>query len=267
METILKSLRDLDGVTGTFLADTSGQLYAYNAESIYDATLLGQVSKAIANALDSVKLLQEDWETITAQFIEGRLLLRSIPAGTRKAGAQLTLALIADSRLNPSFASVAVRVAIGKIKSLMEANGGVLPAPAAAASVGAVPAAAQAFPSNSTLVAAPPVATAGHSAVAAPEVAGSGLSWSGFGSSSMMSTSGVSVADAASSAALSACTKCLAKAVGPMAKVFVKDAVRRVAGGQPFGKNMLPALVTELEKNIEDPADAKDFRKAAAKLE
>jgi hypothetical protein len=108
--------------------------------------------------------------------------------------------------------------------------------------------------------------TATFSSVSTPEVAGSGLSWSGLGTSSQMSASGVSVADAASSTALSACTKCLAKAVGPMAKVFVKEAVRKIAPNQPFAKSMLPALIAELEKGIEDSADAKEFRKAATKL-
>ena len=36
--------------TGTFLADMSGQVIAFNAESVYDASLLTQVSRAIANA-------------------------------------------------------------------------------------------------------------------------------------------------------------------------------------------------------------------------
>lgn len=81
-----------------------------------------------------------------------------------------------------------------------------------------------------------------------------------------MTGSGVAVADAASSAVLTGCTKCLAKAVGPMAKVFVKEAVRRISTGQPFSKSMLAALINELEKEIEDRADAAEFRKAAMKL-
>jgi len=61
MQTILQGLRDLDGVHGTFVADATGQVLAFNAESIYDASLLQQVSKAIATAIDSVKLLEEHW--------------------------------------------------------------------------------------------------------------------------------------------------------------------------------------------------------------
>lgn len=258
METILKGLRDLEGVNGAFLADASGQIYAYNAESIYDAKLLGQVSKSIATAIDSVKLLQDDWDTITAQFSDGRLVLRSVPAGSRKGAAPLTLALIADSRLNPSFATVAIRVALGRIKSLADENG---LAPLAAMSAAAPARNVPPVESNTTV----PALKQSHSTVA-PEVATSGLSWSGFGGSSSMAGSGVSVADAASSAALSACTKCLAKAVGPMAKVFVKEAVRKIAPGQPFAKAMLPDLVEELEKHIEDRDDAREFRKAVTKI-
>lgn len=284
MQTILQGLRDLEGVHGTFVSDGSGQLLSFNAESIYDAPLLQQVSRAVANAIDSVKLLEEDWETVTAQFAEGRVLVRSIPTPGRPKSQALTLALIADTRLNPSFATVAIRVAIGKIKALIEANGGtvpdmrVAPAPAPAptgSSFGAVPQRPIAPPQTHVLSASTPamhsapMATASvpqYVSVSTPEVAGSGLSWSGLGNSSSLSASGVAVADAASSTALTACTKCLARAVGPMAKVFVKEAVRKIAPDQPFSRTMLPALIEELARGIEDAADAKEFRKAAQKL-
>jgi predicted regulator of Ras-like GTPase activity (Roadblock/LC7/MglB family) len=276
MHTILQALRDLEGVHGAFVSDGTGEVVAYNAESIYDASLLDRASHAIANAIDSVKLLQEDWENIVVQFSEGRLLIRSIPAPSRGKAAVLVLSLVADPRLNAAFATVAIRVAIGKIRALLDANGGVLPGvtraspqasardvaagvtmPHGAVAVNVAP------PMNSPSLAAsaPPTAAA-----SSPEVAGSGLSWSGLGSASTMSASGVSVVDAASSAALTACTKCLARAVGPMAKVFVKDAVRKIAPDQPFSKSMLAALIAELEKGIDDPSDSSAFRKAALKL-
>jgi hypothetical protein len=105
-----------------------------------------------------------------------------------------------------------------------------------------------------------------HTAVTASEIASSGLHWSGLGGSSTLSASGVAVADAVSSALLTSCTKLLANAVGPMAKVFVKDAVRKISAGQPFSKAMYAALITELEKEIEDLDDAAAFRKNASKL-
>ena len=164
---------------------------------------------------------------------------------------------------------MAVRVAIGKIKAIVDANGGALPVLTVAGGANAVLSAQQTLSTTSpgTFTGSIPGVSAGsHSAVAVPDVAGSGLNWSGLGGSSTMSASGVAVADAASSAVLTSCTKCLAKAVGPMAKVFVKEAVRRVTAGQPFSKGMLSALVNELEKEIEDRADAAEFRKNALKI-
>lgn len=268
MQTILKGLRDLEGVNGTFLADTSGTVLAFNAASVYDASLLTQVSRAVANAIDSVKLIHEDWDTITTQFSEGRLLIRNIPTAGRKGAVPLTLSLIADSRLNPAFATVAVRVAISKIKAMADANGGVLSMPTVAVPNNSIvtPQQAMAATSPGIFPGATGTATVSASSIAVPVVAGSGLNWSGFGGSSTLAASGVAVADAASSAVLTTCTKYLAKAVGPMAKIFVKEAVRKISSGQPFSKSMLAALVTELEKEIEDQSDAADFRKNAAKL-
>lgn len=272
MKAILSSLRELEGVNGTFVCDAVGQVYAYASEAIYDASLISQASKSVATAIDSVKLIQEDWETITVHFSEGRLLLRNIPSGLRKGGSGYFLVLIADSRLNLSFATVAIRVAIGKLKPLIDSLGGNLPVPTTAATAstssnvsagGFSPLVASPIAS---MVGSSPSLSASHTPATAPEIAGSGLSWSGLGGSSAMTASGVAVADAASSAVLTACTKCLAKATGPMAKVFVKDAVRQITGGQPFAKSMLGALITEVEKHIEDRDDAAQFRKTASKL-
>lgn len=271
MQAILSSLRELEGVNGAFVCDVVGQVYAYASEAIYDAALISQASKSVATAMDAVKLIQEDWDTITVQFSEGRLLLRNIPSSARKGGAGYVLVLVADGRLNLSFATVALRVAIGKLKNLVDSANGNLPVLSAATGSAATGAGPGGFSTPKAVPLAAAVGVPGslgasHATVAAPEIAGSGLNWSGLGGSSTMTASGVAVADAASSAILTACTKALAKAVGPMAKVFIKDAVRQITGGQPFAKPMLGALITEVEKHIEDRDDAALFRKTASKL-
>ncbi|HET9960222.1 MAG TPA: roadblock/LC7 domain-containing protein [Polyangiaceae bacterium] len=263
MENILKTLNELEGVHGTILADSNGRVIAYQAHSIYDGDLLSQASRAIASALDSVKLLHEDWESVTTQFAEGKLLVRNV-TGTKPASSPaLCLVLVADTRLNPSFAGVAIRVAVAKLRALAEAAGGVANLANARGTLGAV---------GTSSAPATPVSHAPSQAnPAAPfktqvaEVATSGLSWSGFGSSALAS-SGVTVLDPASSAALTACTKALARNVGPMAKVFVKEAVRKVCGDRPFSKDQTSALVAELSKSIEDPSDAAQFRKTALRV-
>lgn len=278
MHEILKGLNELEGVHGTLVADGSGQILAYQADAIYDAELLGQVSRAIVTALDSVRLLHDDWDSVTAQFAEGRLLIRSIPGGSRGKGSGYTLSVIADSRLNPAFAVVAIRVAVSKLKGFFDNNVGVVAVPPAPA-----PAIGRAPGYNSSMGGSLPLATSmGSSGGAipmtamapavstgpkpsAPEVANSGLSWSGLGTSSTISGSGVSVADPASSAALTALTKALARTVGPMAKLFVKEGVRKVCPDRPFSKEAIPALLVELEKHIEDPGEVVQFRKLVAK--
>ncbi|MFC1642091.1 hypothetical protein ACFL5O_05300 [Myxococcota bacterium] len=264
MHNILQGLRDLEGVHGTLVADSSGQILAHSADAIYDAQLLDQVSRVLVTALDSVKLMQEDWESISAHFSEGRLLIRNLggPAHGKTAG--LTLAVVADSRINPSFAVVALRVAVQKLRNLCETSG--IPPTRGAPPVTEAggPQMPSALSSSST-GGSGAAAFQGHAVSPMAEVATTGLSWSGFGSSSSMTGSGVMVADPASSTVLTVCTKALARAVGPMAKVMVKEAVRKLCQGRPFCGGQARELVSELAKNIEDPADAAVFRQTAIK--
>lgn len=243
MDKIFQSLHDLEGVNGALITDASGNLMAFKAHSMYDAAILQQVCRTVVSALDSVKLVQEEWEAVTAHFTEGRLLLRNL--SVRGKGPQLALCVIADARLNPSFASVAVRVAVGKLRTLLESNG---------YTFGAASVSATGSQSSGQMPIAQPAALP-------TEVASSGLSWSGLGNASAMSASGVAVADAESAAALSHCTKALAKSVGPIAKIFVKDAVRRVFPDRPFSKDHTKRLLTELSKHIDNPNDAALFQR------
>jgi hypothetical protein len=50
-----------------------------------------------------------------------------------------------------------------------------------------------------------------------------------------------------------------------MAKLFVKEAVRKVCPNRPFSKDSVEALVTELAKSIESPSEAAQFRKSLLK--
>jgi hypothetical protein len=262
MNDILRGLRELQGVHGAFVADSGGQVIAFDAESIYDLTLLNDVCRVVVSAIDSIKLLHEDWDVLSTQFSEGRLDVRNLSDGPQSKSAGMMLIVIADANVSASFASVAVRVAVGKLRKVLSGVG------MGASSLGqsgpgsgySVQGPGYAAP-NSALSSSQMAIASGRSS-ALPEVATSGLSWSGFGPNSTMSGSGVAVADAASSSALTVCTKALAKSVGPMAKVFVKEAVRRICPDHPFSTAQLPALIAELEKQIDDPSDAQQFRRA-----
>jgi predicted regulator of Ras-like GTPase activity (Roadblock/LC7/MglB family) len=250
MDNILQGLQALEGVNGAFVAEPNGHIVAYRAHAVYDATLLQEVSLLIGSSIDSVKLLHDHWDSVTAHFAEGTLLIRSLgwPKGT-----PMTLSVIADRRLNQSFASVAMRVAVQKLRAIVEGGGQAAPGLGASAR-------GYGNASNPALASGPlgpvPVPVQTKS-----EVATSGMSWSGLGTSGL-GKSGVAVADPASGEALTACTKALARSLGPMAKVFVKEAVIRICQDRPFQKAQAAALVAELEKQISDPGEAAQFRRS-----
>jgi predicted regulator of Ras-like GTPase activity (Roadblock/LC7/MglB family) len=225
MQDILQGLFELEGVRGSFVFSQAGKIILSKAHAIYDDALLNEVSRSVVKAIDSLILHHPDWEETTAHFAEGKLLIRNL-------GGKALLGVIADGSLNPSFANVAIRVAVGKLKAKI-ASGGLEEQSATAVS--------QSQP-------------AARSAVSS-----SGLSWSGMGSSQVGSN--ISVADKASSAFLTSCASALAKSVGPMAKVFVKEAVRKVVPNGPFSRDHIPQLLTQLESHISDPEERAEFRR------
>jgi hypothetical protein len=94
-------------------------------------------------------------------------------------------------------------------------------------------------------------------------LASSGVAWSRSGSS--VGLSGITVADPASGAWLSRCSKELARHVGPMAKVYVEEAVRKICPDGMFALASAPKVVEELASQIEDTDDRAGFKKALAK--
>jgi hypothetical protein len=201
-----------------------------------------------------VQLIQDDWDMLTAHFGDGKLLLRSLRTGGGKPRRYI-LTVIADASLNTAFLGVALRVAASKLLVELESSTG----PAVGSQVSAMPQV--------------PVAGSSHISgripmvdpARPPEVARSGISWSGS-SGSGVGASDVAVADTASSTYLSACTKALAASVGPMAKVFVKEAVRRVCGERPFSRADGPALIAQLSATIDDSDDRASFQRATRAL-
>lgn len=251
MDAILLTLMDLGGVTAAMVFDSTGRLLGHRGHAIYDRSLCEQVSGALVRAIDAVQLQQEDWETVTAQFQDGKLLLRKIGA---TGGQTQVLAVVADGSLNPSFATVAIRVAAGKLRKLFEGGSASAPGAGSSPALGAS--------SSSHLGGASPASQSQPLADSRPVLANSGLSWS---KTSSIGLSKVQVADAAAGAFLSRCSKALANAVGPIAKVYVEEAVRRVAPEAPFAMSAAVALVEDLANQIEDLEDRKQFKAAIAK--
>lgn len=251
MDTILDGVLEVTGVTAALVIDGNGALVAHRGRAVYDRALCEQLAGKIAKVADALQLQQEDWDAVTAQFSDGKLLLRNLAAA---GGRTYLLAIVADATLTASFATVAIRVAANKLKKVLAGG-------TADSSVVAVsgPLAGSAARPAASAVAPPPLPPAAD----ASALSGSGVSWSKTGSS--VSLSRVQVADPASGAFLARCGKELARRLGPMARVLVEEAVRRVAGDQPFAMGYAPKLLEDLSAQIEDPDERGQFRKAVQK--
>jgi len=249
LEAILQNLRDVDGVQGAMIVDHTATVIARRAHSIYDVTVLQQVARSIINAVDSVHLIQDDWDVLTTHFGEGKLVLRSL----RTSGAKprrYVLSVIADSTLNVAFLGVALRVAAAKLIAELEAG----PAPPAQTTTAATVASSGA-PARSPV-----------SEPSRPDLAPAGLSWSGDSTAASLAGSGVTALDGASSAFLSACTRALAASIGPMAKVYVRDAVRRLCAGRAFSRADGPALLAQVSAMLDSAEDRAMFQRATRTL-
>jgi hypothetical protein len=249
METILQGLMALGGVRAAIVLDGGGHVVAHLGQAVYDRALCEQVGGDVVKAIDSVQLQHEGWETITAQFADGRILVRRIAA--RTPGARHVLAVVADATLNAPFATVALRVAANKVKEALDGGASQPPGHLASSQSAALPSAAA-----SSSVASP--------ADSRPVLAHTGLSWTkGSSAGSSVGASGFGVADPASAAFLTRCAKALARHVGPMSKVYVQEALRRVSPDAPFTLAHARQLVDDVAAQIEDPKDRAQFRRDA----
>src|SRR5688572_4329285 len=121
LEPILQGLREVDGVQGAMIVDHAASVVAHRSHAIYDLSILQQVARSVINTVDSVQLIQDDWDLLTAHFGEGKLLIRSL----RTTGAKprrYVLTVITDASLNVAFLGVALRVAAGKLLAELEAG-------------------------------------------------------------------------------------------------------------------------------------------------
>jgi predicted regulator of Ras-like GTPase activity (Roadblock/LC7/MglB family) len=249
LDVILQGLREVGGVQGAMIVDPTAAVIAHHAHAIYDIAVLQQVARSVVNTVDSVQLIQDEWEVVTAHFGEGKLVLRSLRTTGAKPRRHV-LVVIGDTTLNVAFLGVALRVAAAKLATGFDA----IPVPIATRS------AAQTGP--------PPGATARIPlpAPSLPELARASIARSRTGTAPVIDGSGVETADAASSAFLSACIIALTTSLGPIAKVFVRDAVRTICNGRAFSRADGPTLATQLAAMIDNAHDRATFQRATRGL-
>ena len=211
MDSVLSALHEVPGVTATMVFDGSGRLALHKGHAMYDRALCEHVCGVLVKAIDAVQLEQEDWDAITAQFADGKILLHNL-------GSAHSLAVVTDAALSPTFSTVAMRVAVNKLKKGVE---------------------------KGTLTGITPVSQPGVTPLAQPAAA--------------RASPGPEAA-----AFLNRCVKELARYVGPMSKVYVKEAVGRVCAGAPFTMAAAERLIEDLAQQI-DLGDRGALRAALVK--
>jgi predicted regulator of Ras-like GTPase activity (Roadblock/LC7/MglB family) len=239
MENVLQGLLGLEGVNAALVIDSQGVILGQLGKAIYDPAFMEQVGGVLARVLDSVQLQHEDWESITAQFADGKLLARNV--GQVPNAGSCVLVIIADATMNAPFATVAIRVAINKLK-----KGGEVPPPRGH------PSATPQQPRTSTgsgQFAGPPPSVRAPLPIPPPPPSARPPP----PSASSRPVPGGAGPDPAAIAMLNRCAKELARHLGPMARLFVEEAVRRVAPDQPFALPQTSALLEDLAAHIDDP--------------
>lgn len=294
MRDILNDLLSQSGVQASFVFEGEGRLMGFHGNTIYTEAILSEVSVSLSSALDALGLIDEAWQSATVRFGDGFLILRQFgdnPAAEGASGERQVLAVVADPSLNRSFVNVALRVAVQRLQKRLEATDP--PAPTDAGSLPSFPTAASPAPippQTTPSTALPPAAvdvqnsrigpasstpptlhpfaaklTTDLVSPMHPAVAASSLTWSG---SSSPTATPIAVASIAAQDFLADLTEDLARFVGPMAKVFVKECVRAYCMDRPFdvgdGRPVEEAVLQRIEA-ADDRAQFEEVRRKTSR--
>ena len=282
MQTILQAILDVTGVGAALVFDGDGRLVCHSSHAVYDQTLCEQLSNFLLKVVDTVQLEQEDWESVSARYDDGRLLLRNL--GATGSGTHV-LAVAADTTLNHSFATVAIRVAANKLKRVLGGGAASSVLAAASSSLASSSLASSSLASSSlassSLASSSPVASSPvASSPASPSLVASSLPASSIPADSRAALAGssslsrpqtssvglahIAVADSASSTFLFRSAKEIARYLGPKAEACVEEAVHRVSPDAPFSLGLGAKLLDDLAGQIDDGDDRKRFRQTLA---
>ncbi|MEL6186916.1 MAG: hypothetical protein AAFU79_20010 [Myxococcota bacterium] len=291
MRDILNDILSQAGVQASFVFGGEGRLMGFHGNSIYTEQLLSEVSVSLSSALDALGLIDEAWQSATVRFGDGFLILRQFGdngGGEGGTPERHVLAVVADPSLNRSFVNVALRVAVQRLQKRLEATdppqpidtgslpsfptaASPAPAPPGTTSSAALPPAALAIESSRMMPAAstPPTLdpfaaklTTDLVSPMHPAVAASSLTWSG---SSSPTATPIAVASIAAQDFLADLTEDLARFVGPMAKVFVKECVRAHCMDRPFDIHDGSAVEEAVRQRIEAADDRAHFEEVRGK--
>lgn len=109
METILKDINAVVGVTGSFVCDGEGQIVAKLMPNSFDDNLLSPVGRTMAQTIAGLKIAQRcKIGDIDLVYDEGRIIVKSIDEGC--------LCILCVKRVNTPLLNLTVNVAAKKLE-------------------------------------------------------------------------------------------------------------------------------------------------------
>ncbi len=229
MNEYLTGINDVAGVVGSAVFDAANQCVAHAAPSPYEPILLSQVMEELRSSIDYLNYIDDGspWETLIVNFEGGIVYLRKVD--------DMSILVLAQPTLNSAMLGVALNVVSLKLQR-GQASG-----PGAASRSGTGMASGTGAPRSSTGM----------------------ISQSGMGSSPSLSMSGsgqVAGPNAVGHEMMNLLLKCLAKQIGPIAKIALKEELGKMGvTAHTIERGQFNDLVLTLLARIPDPDKRKEF--------
>ena len=113
METILKDINAVVGVTGSFVCDDEGQVMAKLMPQVFDDNLLSPVGRTMAQTIAGLKIAQRrKVGDIDLLYDEGRLIFKSVGEGC--------LCILCVKRINVPLLNMTANVAVKKLEEKLK---------------------------------------------------------------------------------------------------------------------------------------------------
>ncbi|MCJ7513417.1 MAG: roadblock/LC7 domain-containing protein, partial [Anaerolineales bacterium] len=125
MDEILRDIQDVAGVTGCFVADSTGQVVTSTLPGVFDSASLTQVAKTLAKTIEGLRMARrKKVSELDLVFESGRLVAKVLSPGY--------LFILCVPSINVPLLNLTANVAAKKLASQLSAQAA-KPAPAAAA--------------------------------------------------------------------------------------------------------------------------------------
>lgn len=117
---VLRSLRDVDGVVGSFVLDAQGGIDGRDLPEYFDAGALSEVGPRVGRLYDAWKSVGGELETAALVFAEHKLHVRELNGGY--------LVVVSAAQVNAPALRMAMAMVSRRIAAAQEARAGAAPA-------------------------------------------------------------------------------------------------------------------------------------------